>query len=177
MIKLIATVDQKFGISKNAEIPWRFSEDMRFFRKNTENCVVVMGRKTFFSIPNAPLINRINCILSKMPATSAPMASSAIDIYADCGCNRVEVYSAVNDIVCKYMDFWVIGGSEIYDYFLKNHLVDYALITQVHRDHNADKFIDESLLAEFQKKTLFAAADPTVSYTIFEYFHEPTTFV
>ncbi|GHU16018.1 hypothetical protein FACS189472_00150 [Alphaproteobacteria bacterium] len=149
MIKLIALVDQQFGISKNSEIPWSFSDDLKFFRKNTENCVVVMGRKTFFSIPNAPLINRTNCVLSVV-ALPASTGGKGINAHAA----DIEVYSSVEDLMRKHTDFWVIGGAEIYNYFLTNHLVNYALITQVHRNYNADKFIDESLLIEFQKKTL-----------------------
>ena len=150
MIRLIAIVDEKFGVSKNGKIPWSFKEDLESFKDHTENCVVVMGRKTFFSIPNAPLKNRINCVVSRTLKTL----------------EDAEVFSSLEDVIEKYKNVWIIGGAEIYNYSLKKKLIEYALITQVHKDFAADNFINESLLFYLEKKTLF----DTNEYSIYEYF-------
>ncbi|MDR3179856.1 MAG: dihydrofolate reductase [Holosporaceae bacterium] len=142
MIKLIALVDNCFGIAKNNEIPWRFPEDLRFFRENTINNVVVMGRKTFFSIPNAPLPQRINCVLSRSGHKNNWQSKD------------VQVFSSGEELLATHKNFWVIGGAETYNYFLDNRLVDMALITQVHHDYNADKFFNAALLAEFSPTVL-----------------------
>lgn len=54
-ITLIAAVDEKNGIGKNGQLAWQNSEDMKHFRSYTEGKVVVMGRKTWDSLPVRPL--------------------------------------------------------------------------------------------------------------------------
>ncbi|MDR0631674.1 MAG: dihydrofolate reductase [Holosporaceae bacterium] len=140
MIKLIAIVDSHWGISKNGEIPWSFREDMEFFRKKTTNSVVVMGKNTFLSLPDRPLKNRINCVISR-----------------DAAIHGVENFKSLEDVTVEYDDFWIIGGAKLYNYALENNLVDYALITMANQNHNADKFLD--LFPEkFRQKTVFCGA-------------------
>ena len=130
MIKLIAVTDSNFGISKNEQIPWAFSDDLRFFRENTLHQVVIMGRKTYFSLPNGPLINRKNCVIS----TKYKELPGA------------EVFSTLEAAIFKYHDAWIIGGAEIYNYSLSHQLIQRALITIVNKNYNADKAIDKKLL-------------------------------
>lgn len=137
--KLIAVVDSDFGVSKNQDIPWIFDDDLKFFKKVTQNFAIIMGRKTFFSIKNVPLKNRINCVLSR---TIKKL-------------NGVLTFDSFEAALKQYKNAWIIGGAEIYNYALKNNLVDYAIITQVHKRFESDKFIERSFLELFKKKTLF----------------------
>lgn len=139
--KLIALVDADFGISKYENIPWTFDEDMHFFRKVTQNFAVIMGRRTFFSISRAPLKNRINCVVSR---TIKKL-------------NGAFVFNSLETALEQYRNAWIIGGAEIYNYALKNNLVDYAIITQIHKKFGANKFIEQMLLKNFKKKILFTA--------------------
>lgn len=149
MIKLIATVDVNLGISKNGEIPWSFKEDLQFFKKQTENSVVAMGRKTFFSIPNSPLKNRINCVLSKKISKI----------------KGVEIFTNIDSLLNKYNDIWIIGGAEIYNVFLQKKLIEYAIITEVYEDFNADNFINKLYISEFEKKIIHS----NKKYSLCEY--------
>ena len=56
-IVLIAAVDINLAIGKEGKIPWDIKEDLKFFRQNTENTAIVMGRATYDSI-GRPLPNR-----------------------------------------------------------------------------------------------------------------------
>lgn len=73
-IKIITALDLEDGIVKNGTIPWKIAEDIVFFREMTSKTfnprkknVVVMGRKTWDSIPGKykPLKNRINIVFSR----------------------------------------------------------------------------------------------------------------
>jgi len=65
-IEAILAVDQNYGLAKNGSIPWKSKTDMRFFKNQTINNVVVMGSKTFLSLPkSAPLKDRLNIILTR----------------------------------------------------------------------------------------------------------------
>ena len=147
--KLIAIVDSDFGISKNENIPWIFDDDIRFFKTVTQNFAIIMGRKTFFSIANAPLKNRVNCVLSNTIKSL----------------HGVLIFDSLEAALRQYKNAWIIGGAEIYNYALRNNLVDYSVITQVHKKFESDKFIEKSFLESFKKKILFT----TENYDITSY--------
>ncbi len=65
-MEAILATDILGGISKNGIIPWKSKEDMNFFYNKTVNNVVVMGRKTYYSLPDKyrPLKNRLNIVLT-----------------------------------------------------------------------------------------------------------------
>ena len=63
---IIIATDLDGGIGQDGRIPWKNSDDMTFFRETTRNSVVLMGRKTWHSIPMIfkPLKNRTNIVVS-----------------------------------------------------------------------------------------------------------------
>lgn len=65
MIRAILAADREWGIGKNNTLPWPHnSEDLKWFKEQTENQTVVMGRKTWESLPVRPLPDRSNIIVS-----------------------------------------------------------------------------------------------------------------
>ena len=119
-MKIIAAVDEKWGIGKGMNLLFRISEDMEFFKEKTMGKTVVMGRKTLESFPNAkPLKNRKNVVLTTDKNFK---------------CDGTEIVHDIKTIIGKYGgdDTFVIGGGE----------VDSAYITKVFSDGNADVFID-----------------------------------
>ena len=62
-IEMIAAVGKNYELGKNNELIWHFREDMQFFKKTTMGATVIMGRKTFESLPKA-LPNRRNIVIS-----------------------------------------------------------------------------------------------------------------
>ena len=131
MIKMIAIVEKKFGLSKGGEIPWEFDEDRAIFQKLTQNSVVIMGRNTFFSHRNFPLKNRTNCVITK---TDIPNAIC---------------FPTLEEALQNYPDAWIIGGSQLYNYALRKNLVDEAIISRVNREYEADTFLDMKHLENF----------------------------
>jgi dihydrofolate reductase len=89
-------------IGREGALPWRLPTDMKRFRELTTGHTVVMGRKTFQSLPDAyrPLPNRRNLVLSRDPEYGAPDA----EVFAD-------LHSALD--ACGGECF-VIGGGDTY---------------------------------------------------------------
>lgn len=148
MIKLIAIVEKNFGIAENGKIPWAFKEDRNFFREKTINSVVIMGRKTFESIPNAPQGNRKNCVITKKSFQS-----------------DVECFRTLEDAVQKYPSCWIIGGAQLYNYALGKNIVQYMLITHVYAAYHPDIFLNTNRFPEFSKTILKESSE----YSICEY--------
>ena len=63
-LSLIVAMDRRRLIGKQGDLPWRFSEDLKHFKRETLGHVVVMGRKTFESI-GRPLPGRTNVVVSR----------------------------------------------------------------------------------------------------------------
>ena len=81
MIKGIMAVDDKGGISRGKSMPWpKNSIDLQWFKKNTLNCVVIMGRKTWQDpFMPTPLKSRVNVLITKNDSNFFPGADNYIN--------------------------------------------------------------------------------------------------
>jgi len=132
-MKLIAAIDVKRGLGRDGTIPWKLQEDLKIFRQKTKNSVVVMGSKTWLSLPKRPLPNRINIILS----------SHAKDMT-----NTDTVFWVSNLRECLYVldkfkkrTKWVIGGAAIYKAFLDLNIIEEFHITYLKQNYDCDVFL------------------------------------
>lgn len=123
------------AIGYNGELPWNIPEDLRFFKKTTNNNIVIMGRKTYESLKSAaPLKNRINIVLSSNPpSSSSPQPpnlywAKTID----------EVLSITENFPDKKT--FIIGGSSIYKLF--SNYIDVYYMTYINKICIGDAFID-----------------------------------
>ena len=65
--EMVVAVDTNGCIGKANSIPWHLPEDLKHFKELTLNQIVIMGRRTFESLPNGPLKNRLNIVISSQP--------------------------------------------------------------------------------------------------------------
>lgn len=101
MITLVVAMAENGVIDKEGAIPWRLSADLKRFKRLTLGKTVVMGRKTWDSLPRKPLPERRNIVITRRTdwqAEGAVAASSLDDALAKAGSGEV----------------MVIGGAEIY---------------------------------------------------------------
>jgi dihydrofolate reductase len=126
MIALIAAVSKDLGLGKDNELLWHLPEDLRRFRKLTTGNTVIMGKRTWESLPKKPLPGRKNVVVTDIESESfegAVTAYSIDDALAKCkGDNEI----------------FIIGGGSIYRQFMP--LADRLFITHVHRKAAADVY-------------------------------------
>ena len=103
-LALIAAVARNGTIGKDNELLWRESEDQKHFRRVTMGHPVIMGRKTWESLPERfrPLPGRRNVIISRQPQWQAAGAEVA------------ESLDAALEMLCAAPKAFVIGGAQIY---------------------------------------------------------------
>ena len=111
---MIWAQDKNGGIGKDSKLPWHIPEDLKNFKKLTLNSTIVMGSKTWISLPIKPLPKRRNVVLS---------SNAIID---------VESYNSVEQCIetlCadNVKKIFVIGGAQIFQHFI--HLTDELHIT------------------------------------------------
>ena len=78
-IELIWAQDKNGGIGKGGKLPWHISEDLQNFKKITSGFPVVMGRKTWESLPLKPLPKRRNIVLSSQTIKDVEVYNSVDD--------------------------------------------------------------------------------------------------
>ena len=127
-ITLIAAAAENNVLGKDNQLIWHISEDLKRFKRLTQGHAVIMGRKTFESLPKA-LPNRINIILTSNQNYKAKDAFVA------------HTPEAALELAGDDPVPFIIGGGEIYSLFLP--LADAIELTRVHHAFEGDAFFPE----------------------------------
>jgi dihydrofolate reductase len=128
-IALIAAIDENNGIGKNNQLLCHLPADLKHFKMLTTGHSIIMGRKTFESLPNGPLPNRKNIVLTQ---NANYKASNCIFAYS---------IKEVLEICKEEPIVFVIGGEKIYKEFLAFSEILY--ITSIKHVFEADAFFPE----------------------------------
>ena len=134
-ISIIVAIAENNAIGKDNQLLWHLSEDLKRFKRLTTGHTVVMGKKTYESLPFRPLKNRRNIVIS--------------DIYGEqiTGC---EMAYSIREAVEKMDDAgenFIIGGGSVYRQFLP--LASKLYITRVKHSFEADSFFPEIDFSEW----------------------------
>ena len=125
IVTLVVARAENGAIGRNGKLPWYLPDDLRHFKAITMGAPMVMGRRTFESLPGL-LPGRRHIVLTRDPAWHAEGAEVASDV-AD----------AVRISDAQHLS--VIGGAEIFRLFLP--LADRIELTEVHAEPEADTFL------------------------------------
>lgn len=140
-MKLIACVSSNWGIGYKGKLLFNIPEDRRFFRRTTINNTVVMGRKTFDSLPNGPLEHRSNLVLTNTfhGKSNQYIYNSEAHVYFGDEKDIDDLINLISDIDTD--SIYVIGGEQIYKKYIDR--CDELLITHVKGTDNitADTFL------------------------------------
>lgn len=155
MLNIIVAVDRQNGIAKDGKIPWHIPEDLRFFSqttKQTKNATkmnaVIMGKKTWKSIPKRGLSDRINIIVSNtmtLDELENDMTTDAICILAsslDDALTRCDKTVSIENV-------FVIGGVRLYTEVLSRCHVDNIYITKIDDDYGCNLFFPHAIFKKY----------------------------
>jgi dihydrofolate reductase len=134
-VSLIVAVANNGVIGKDNDLIWHLPKDMGFFKETTLGHHVIMGRKTFESLPN-PLPNRVNIVVTR---------------------NTEYQYEGV--IICKSINealdhckddsqTFILGGGEIYSQTI--NIVDKIELTRIFKDYKGDAYFPEIPIKKFK---------------------------
>ena len=139
MLSLIAAVAKNRAIGKDNKLLWHLPEDMRHFRETTRGKPVIMGRKTWESLPDSfrPLPGRHNIVVSRNPAYQAPGATLAASL-------EEALLKAGKD-----EETFVIGGEELYRKAMP--VAQKLYLTEINQDFDGDAFFPEVLTREWKE--------------------------
>ena len=116
-MRAIVAVSQNWGIGRDGQLLFRISTDLQRFKALTTGHTILMGRRTFESLPKGALPNRRNLVLSSNPALEFPGA---------------ERYSSLNEALTHCApeeQVYIIGGASLYQQAIP--LADELCLTEI----------------------------------------------
>ena len=130
MVSIIVAIAENGAIGGNNDLLWRLPNDMKRFKSLTTGHTIIMGRKTFESLPKGALPDRTNVVITRRGGAS----------FENC-----ETYNDLQSAIDKLKseeEIFIIGGASIYEQAIK--IADKLYITNVHNSfENADTFFPE----------------------------------
>ena len=153
-LSIIVASTLEYGIGFENKLCWNIPEEMKYFRnitlncfrKNTKNCII-MGKNTWYSLPKAPLKDRINVIISLNDYDKIEKEISGMD--------DVRVFKTIDDALI-YIDndpiiesCFIIGGAQLYNNCLEKYLkyikaIYWSIIYD--KKYLCDKFIASNII-------------------------------
>ncbi len=135
MISIIVAIAENFAIGKDNDLLWHISDDLKRFKKITSGHPVIMGKRTYASLPFRPLKNRRNIVITDDPAETFE------------GCDTVHSIKEAIAVCDPTEENFIIGGASVYTQFLP--LADRLYLTLVHKPFEGDVFFPQFDLGEW----------------------------
>lgn len=157
-ISIIVAIAENRAIGKNNQLLWHLPEDLKRFKKITSGNTVIMGKKTWESLPIKPLPNRKNIVIS----------DNLSDTFQGCS-TTYSIEEAVKECNESGENF-IIGGGSVYKQFLP--YAQKLYITLIHKKFEADTFFPEIDLNEWneiERSEIFSNPAENFSYSFIIY--------
>lgn len=156
MIAFIVARAQNGVIGFNNRIPWHLPEDLQIFKQITRNHTIIMGRKTWDSLPKKPLPQRDHIIISRQNDLTINHPNVRVMGFAQsvAWCNQQSPDTAI----------FVIGGAEIYQLFLPHCQIIY--ISQLAQEFHGDAHFGDEILRGFHLTEQTPYPSATIPFTL-----------
>ncbi|MDY0343461.1 MAG: dihydrofolate reductase [Lentimicrobium sp.] len=151
-ISIIVAIADNLAIGKDNQLLWHIPNDLRHFKKTTTGHTIIMGSKTFNSMPFKPLPNRRSVVITRQENGDFP---------------KSEVAHSIDEAIAlmeEDRENFVIGGGSIYEQFLP--LADKLYLTIVHQSFDAGVFFPEINWDEWHEESRTRVDDdPATSFS------------
>lgn len=153
MFSLIACIGKNRELGKDGQLVFHIKEDMQFFREKTDGHKVVMGRKTWESLPSK-LKNRTNIVITSQDLDGPD-----------------EILHDFSDFILENKDtdeeIFIIGGGKIYEEFLP--VASNLYLTEVDADADADTYFPEFDKNRYEKTLIKKGRDNDLAFSVSKY--------
>lgn len=157
-INAIVAIDKDGLIGYDNQLIWHIPEDLKFFQKMTKNKFIIMGRKTFMSLPNGPLPNRINLVITKDYESfhNHPYKNTFFVPSIEDALFKANELANMNffDFSVDDKEVFVIGGANTYNQFIEKDLIDNFYVTKILKSYSLDNHFDKEKCTFFDTENL-----------------------
>ena len=165
-MEAIYAIDLNNGLSKDGIIPWNSKKDLKFFADKTKYNVVIMGIKTYLSLPvnSRPLKKRLSIVLTSQPDKFLDLNDGNENVIFT---NNDKIHNAIlnyREIYFKKCSFlssnfkiFFIGGKKIYEQFIP--LCEKVWVTKIKKNYSCDLEFKYDYTKQFKEKQLIEEDD------------------
>ena len=154
MFIIIAAIGKNHELGHKNQLVFRLKEDMKFFRETTTNHKIVMGHKTWDSLPGK-LKDRTNIVISRHEVPDADQTITDLQPFIDANKDTDE-------------EIYIIGGGTVYHQFLP--YTKYLYLTEVDAsDSSADTFFPEFNRRNYTREVIKKGSENGIGYSITKY--------
>ncbi|MBF0264561.1 MAG: type 3 dihydrofolate reductase [Gammaproteobacteria bacterium] len=137
IVSMIAAMSESRVIGIHNQLPWHLPEDLAWFKKNTMNKPVIMGRKTWESLPIKPLPGRKHMIITR-DSNYQPFKDGKIS-------SEVNIVSSIEEAILQQdesvKEVMIIGGASIYEQALP--ICNRLYLTNIHYTYEGDAYFPD----------------------------------
>lgn len=144
-IAVIAAIGKNGELGKDGKLPWHISADLKQFKRVTGGNVVVMGRKTFQSLP-VPIKDRTIIVLSTKESVCSTVSHPCNVLIMNTMAEVIE-YAYKHNLETLY----IAGGGEMYKHFLP--IADALYLTRVDAEFDADVYFPSFALDDWELRS------------------------
>ena len=154
LIKIIAAIGKNNELGKDNDLIWHFKEDLKFFKEETTGHKIIMGYKTFKSLPKL-LPNRTHLVLTHHKIEN----------------NEVIVFSSLEELL-NYLNelnetVYVIGGSSIYQLFIDK--ANELILTEIDDTREADTYFPRFDPKDYSAELIGEYSEKDINYKRIRY--------
>ncbi len=149
-LTMIAAIGKNRELGKNNDLIWHLPKDLKFFREQTKEHTIVMGRKTFESLPGL-LPKRHHIVISR----SNPCLDKSVELFNDIDA-FMKAYQENDE------EIFVIGGAQIYSQMLP--FSTKLILTEIDESCNADVYFPEFDKSKYQKNVINDITENDIHY-------------
>src|SRR3989338_3736628 len=144
IFSIIVAVDEKSGMGKDGKLPWHIPSELQYFAEKTRGNVVIMGRKSWESIPDKyrPLPDRLNIVLTRSHDFELPegvMRANSLD-------HALNLAQARSN-----QEIFVIGGAGVFKEALRHPQCTTLYVTEILQTFDCDTFLPAIDPARFKR--------------------------
>lgn len=151
----IMAVTEEGVVGRYNKLPWDYPEELRHFRETVSGNIIIMGRKSYETVPRRLCKDENTIVLSRKHDLLLEHAKVV---------NSLEECLEYIDRLDQKKRVYVIGGAEIADLFLKNNLLSYFILTIINKPYLGDTYLNLSHFNNWDRSVLKSCPD----YVIFE---------
>lgn len=153
-ISIIAAIGKNRELGKDNKLIWHIRKDLERFRELTKGHPIIMGRKTWESLPIRPLSNRYNIVITRDTKYSIQNIKNVVIARS-----LEEAITAGKKV--EKSELFIIGGGQIYEQAIEKGSVDKLYLTVIDSSFEADTFFPD--YSEF-KKIVFEKSGESEGY-------------
>lgn len=170
-VNIIYARDANGVIGNNGTIPWHIPEDLEYFKRTTGDEPVIMGSKTWTSLPDRfkPLPGRPNVVVTTNTTLANEVRYKGAIAFCDEPSVDIKEVLLAFKRATNYDNVWVVGGTALFEQVLP--YVHYAYVTEIQEQYTGDTFAPALVpeqWAQIHKRTIASKSLTKVSFCVYQ---------